>query len=369
MKIALVASWARSVINFRGPLVREAVRRGHRVVAFCPNQLENIEARFAELGADWCSWDVQRTGTSAIKDIQALVALHRQFKHHRPDVVLSYTLKPVLYGSLAGAGAGVTTVASMVTGLGYLFVSNSPMAQTLRATTWPMYRFAFHCNSTVFFQNPDDRDEFVQRGLVPHTKTRVVAGSGVDLSHWQRAPLPAGPTRFLFLGRFLFDKGIRELIDAIRLLRRRGHKPFVQLVGKTDPNPSCVPQAQLDLWAAEGLVELADWHDDARQFLRDTHVVVLPSYREGTPRSVLEALAVGRAVITTDVPGCRETVLHGHSGLLVPPRDARSLADAMEKLIVRPELVPSMASRGHELARNKYEATAVARSVLDPLGL
>jgi glycosyltransferase involved in cell wall biosynthesis len=295
----------------------------------------------------------------------------RRLRALRPDLVLGYTIKPVIYGSLAARLAGVPRRAAMITGMGSALASARTPGQRLVASlARGLYRAGLAQCQVVIFQNTDDRDELARLGAIPKAaRTAIVRGSGVDLAHYQAQPLPPGPPVFLFLGRLLRDKGIDEYVAAARAVRERHPEARFRIAGWLDPNPESLTRRELDALIAEGTIEYLGATDDVRPHLACAHVLVLPSYREGTPRSVLEAMSMQRAVITTDAPGCRDTVIDGDSGLVVPARDPDALAKAMLLLATSPPLIERLAAAGRARAALLYDAHAVAAHVLAALGL
>jgi len=368
--VVIVAGYGKSIVSFRGPLIRGMVVAGHRVTVVSPDP--GPPAGFAALGAEYRPLpELERAGTDPVRDLGTVRALYRLFRHVKPDVVLSYTVKPVIYGTLAATAARVPQRWALVTGLGYLFISDGSRKQrAVQAVARPLYAAALRSANGVFLQNPDDARDLQEAYILPKTQRVVlVAGSGIDVDRFVASPVPAGPPVFLFVGRLLRDKGVFELVEAARQLRARGIAATVQLLGFLDPNPSSVQRADLDAWAAEGVVDYLGETDDVRPYLAACTVFVLPSYREGTPRSVLEAMAVGRAVITTDAPGCRETVTHGDNGLLVPVKDAGALAEAMATLATDRERVVQMGERGRALAEGRFDVRKVVAAMLGAMDL
>uniref|UniRef100_UPI0025E396F7 sugar transferase n=1 Tax=Deinococcus sp. TaxID=47478 RepID=UPI0025E396F7 len=311
---------------------------------------------------------LERTGLSLRRDGRDLLALRTRLHALQPDLVLAYTIKPVVYGLIAARAAGVKRRYALVTGLGYSFQGAGMRRRLLSALTAGLYRTALHGARRVIFQNPDDWALFVERKLVTVAQTALVNGSGVDLNQFAPVPLPEAPV-FLLIARLLRDKGISEYVEAARQVRARHPQARFQLVGPLDPSPDSYTQADLDAWQAEGVIEYLGELRDVRPALAECRIYVLPSYREGTPRTVLEAMALGRPVITTDAPGCRETVTEGVNGFLVPVGDAGALADRMDALIGDPALAARMGAAGLALARQKYDVELVNRSMLVALEL
>src|SRR5262245_12484014 len=349
------------------------VRRGHEVTALAPldDAAAGVPSQLTALGVRFEPIDLDRAGIDPAADARAFLGLARRLRALRPEFVLGYTIKPVIYGSLAARLAGVPRRAAMITGMGSALVSaHTPAQRLVAALVRRLYRTALAQCQVVLFQNTDDRDEIGRLGALPaHARIAIVRGSGVDLAHYAPSPLPPGPPVFLFLGRLLRDKGIHEYVAAARIVRARVPAARFQIAGWLDPNPEALTRRELDAIVADGTVEYLGATDDVRPLLAAAHTLVLPSYREGTPRSVLEAMSMNRAVITTEVPGCRDAIVDGDSGLLVPARDAGELAKAMLMLATTPALAAQLAAAGRARAVELYDAHAVAASVLDALGL
>jgi len=371
MRIVVIGGWAPSLIKFRGPLLAALVARGHEVIAMAADGSPAIAAALGALGVRFEPIELERTGIDPIADARAIGRLVRRLRALGPELVLGYTIKPVIYGSLAARLAGVPRRAAMITGLGSALASvRTKKQRVIAAVASALYRAGLAQCEVVIFQNPDDRDELARIGALPRrARVAIVRGSGVDLAHYTAAALPPGPPIFLFLGRLLRDKGIAEYVAAARQVRARHPEATFRIAGWFDPNPESLTQAELDAVVGDGTIEYLGACDDVRPHLAAAHVLVLPSYREGTPRSVLEAMAMARAVITTTAPGCRETVVDGDSGLLVPVGDARALAAAMIRLIEAPALVARLAAAGHARAVELYDADKVAASVIAALAL
>jgi len=298
--------------------------------------------------------------------IKEIYSLHREEK---ADYLLSYTVKPVVYGSIAARLAGNKNIYSIITGLGYAFTEHSLRQRMIRGMLLFLYRLALPWNCKVFFQNPDDLELFVSKGLAKQDQAVLVNGSGVDIHYFNERPLPVGIVHFLLIARLLAEKGIREYVEAARRLHKKYPSVCFLLVGPVDPNPGGIRIEEVHAWHDEGVIEYRGAVDDVRPIIEQAGVYVLPSYREGTPRTVLEAMAMGRPVITTDVPGCRETVVDGENGFLVPPKNVGALADAMEKFLQQPALIPQMGKAARRLAEEKYDAHKVNREILKAMGL
>lgn len=366
--VLLNGSFAPSVVNFRGRLIRDVIRAGWEVHVSAPSLTVGQREEIANLGAFVHEVPLQRTGTHMAADLRYYRQMKRLIGAIAPDLVIGYTIKPNIWGSLAAAANGVRS-ASMVTGLGYTFVQRGTLKQRLiGATSRLLYRRATDVNDIVVFQNPDDREDFIAAGcLADPAKARLVNGSGVDLTRFQPTPLPAQPV-FLMISRLLVSKGVREYAEAaLSMLSTRQDCRFL-LAGNLDDSPDCIDKEELKAWCRGG-IEYLGWVEDVRIPLRMASVFVLPSYREGTPRTVLEASAMARPVITSDTPGCRETVLHDRTGKLVPVRDSGALTAAMQALADSSELRQSMGNCARKFCVAKYDVVEVNRTLMAHLGL
>ncbi len=314
---------------------------------------------------------IQRTGLNPIRDIGTLRALLSLMRKVRPDTVIAYTIKPVVYGMIAARIARVPRAFALITGLGYVFQNQSLKARTLRTLIVRLYRAALAGADIVFFQNDDDRNLFRKLHIVsPATVTRITNGSGVDLTRFTPQPQPDGSPSVVFIGRLLKDKGVVEFAEAARIVRQSHPEVIFEMVGWRDEgNPASVDRRDMQHWLDEGIVRWDGPSDDVRSALARAAIFVLPSYHEGTPRTVLEALATARPVVTSDVPGCRETVIDGETGFLVAPRDSAALAAAIAKLVSDAGLRRRMGEAGLALAQRKYEVGAVNDDLISAMGL
>lgn len=368
----LIASFPDSLIQFRGPLVEALLQAGKDVHIAVPGLVSEgaVALALTKKGVRVHDIPLQRTGLNPVKDLRLLLSLVALMLRLRPQFVLSYTIKPVVYGSIAAWLAGVRHRFALVTGLGYAFTgTGSGKRALLRRLIQRLYRFALKRTHRVFFQNPDDEGLFRELDLLPDTvPSSIVNGSGVDVAEYSVTSLPDKPC-FLLIGRLLGDKGVREYVQAAQRVKAKYPEAAFRLVGWIDDNPDAITQRELDQWVDSGILEFLGRLDDVRPAISDCSVYVLPSYREGTPRTVLEAMAMGRPVITTDAPGCRETVVDGDNGFLVPVKDVNALADAMMKMIDTPGLVASMGERSRRLAEEKYDVHKVNAAMLEGMGI
>ena len=357
-------------MNFRGPLLAALVGAGHQVVACAPDNDTRLVDRLKALGIRFRSINLSRNSLSLLRDAVCIASLVRLIREERPDVTLAYTAKPVIYGSLAAAASSVPAIYSIITGLGYAFTDTNLRRRLLAWVMGWLYRWALRYNRTVFFQNRDDLELFRRRRLISsRCPVVIINGSGVDLEQFSPALIAAQPPVFLLIARLLRDKGIVEFVEAARQIKCHYPEVMFDLVGPFDSNPSNIRRAEVENWQAEGILRYHDRVDDVRPFIKAASVYVLPSYREGMPRTILEAMAMGRAVITTDAPGCRETVITGENGFLVPVKDPKALARAMMRFILEPGLIESMGKRSRELAIQKFDVHSVNRVIMSAMGL
>jgi glycosyltransferase involved in cell wall biosynthesis len=305
-------------------------------------------------------------GQNPLKELRVIADIVKMYRERQPDLVHHVTVKPVLYGSLAARLVGGPGVVNAVSGLGYLFLG-SRRARLLRPLVKALYRLALrHRRSRTIFQNPDDRDLFVGSGLVRPDQTVLIRGSGVDCDTFVPRPEPEGIPVVILPARILWDKGVAEFVEAARLIRQQDTPARFVLVGDPDPgNPAAVPTATLEAWVREGIIDSWGHRRDMPEALSSATVVVLPSYREGLPKALLEAAACGRPVVATDVPGCREIVRHNVNGLLVPVRDAPALANATRLLLQSPALRHRLGEAGRRIAEREFAEQLVVDQTLD----
>lgn len=323
------------------------------------------------LGATPVDYRLSRTGLNPLTDIKALVSLYSELRAIRPNAVLAFGIKPAIYGPVAARLSGIPARFALITGLGYAFTDSGQKGlkrQLIGSAARILYKIGLQSADRVFMQNPDDADDFVCLGIVPRNKVLTVNGTGVELDTWPAMPPVMESITFLLAARMLRDKGIFEFVEAARKVRSRRPDARFVLVGDVDKNPESIGKAQLDAWVQSGIVEWPG-HVDMRLWLTQTSVFVLPSYREGVPRSTQEAMAMARPVITTDAPGCRETVVDGVNGFLVPVRDAEALAAAMLKFIDQPESIALMGAESRKLAEQRFDTHKINAVLIEAMGL
>lgn len=384
-RVVVLGGYARSLTLFRGPLLAAMVERGHHVTAMAADPDPATTRELHAMGVAFEELPLARTSLDPRRDLATLLHLRRRLTALRPDAVFAYTIKPIIYGLLAarlipplGSSRAQARRYAMITGLGYAFMGQESLSRrALAAFVARLYRAGLAGADALFFQNPDDRKDVTALGITRGVRrVEMVRGSGVPVDEYPLTPLPAeGPVRFLFAGRLLREKGFLDYVEMARLVRQRYPDRDVRfdVLGRLDPNPTSFSAEDLARWRREGTVEYHGEVADIRPHLAQSHVIVLPSYREGTPRAVLEAMSMGRAAIVTDVPGCREVVDatpgDEQTGLLVPPRDPQALAAAAETLLTQPARLRAMAAAGRRRVLALYDARAVAAGMLDVMQL
>ena len=370
VKVVIAANTSWYLQNFSGELIRDPASAGMDVIALAPK--DDWSPRLKELGARYVDIPMNRRGMNPLGDLLLLARFYRIYSSERPDVVLHNTIKPVIYGSLAARYAGVGRIVNLISGLGFVFIGEGYVQRVIRPLVHILYRLALRKSHKVLFLNPDDRKYFIQHALVPEDKTEVIPGAGVDT---ERFPFIGSKANgkgctFLFVGRILKDKGVLEFVEAARMTKQSSPDARFQMLGKIDPdNPSHIEESVVRGWVNDGLVQYLGEVDDVRDILGRSDVVVLPSYREGVPRSVLEAMAMGKPIITTDVPGCRETVEQGKNGLLVPPKDADALRLAMEHMMAHPDIRMEMGKESRRIAEERFDVRRVNEKIFEAMGL
>lgn len=371
--VMVVGALGWSLVNFRLDLMRRMRALGHRVTAVAPDLDDPTRARLEALGIRTATVPMQRTGLNPLADLATMNALRRLMRRERPDVVIPYTMKPIVYGAMAARLARVPACHPLFTGLGYAFSDPRPTGKrrAVRGTAIALHRLATGRVDLAFCYNDADRDDIRRHRMIPEAARLVgIPGSGVDPARFVPAPLPPGPPVFLFLGRMLRSKGVEDTLAAARLLRAQGLPVRLELLGPTDSNPDAIAPDLLARWQAAGEALVLGETRDVIPHLHRAHVVVLPTrLREGVPRTLLEAMACGRAVITSDAPGCGETVADGRAGLVVPAGDVPALARAMRAFLDDPALAARMGAEARRQVCARHDVHRVNRMILTALGL
>lgn len=371
-RLVIISNQAFSLVNFRGYLIREFVAAGVEVYALAPDYDDRFRSDVRSLGAVPMDYSLSRTGMNPLRDGLDLLRLMCLLRRIGPDASLGYFIKPVIYGTIAAWLAGVPRRFALIEGLGYVFTESgskeSRRRVILRRAVSLLYRAALKRTERTFFLNDDDISEFVGRRIINQSKAVKLGGIGVDLDEWPPLPPNLEPLTFLLAARLLREKGIAEYAEAARRVKKLHPDVHFVLLGSLDPNPGGFSRVEVERWVDEGLLQWPG-HVDVKPWLAQTSVYVLPSYREGVPRSTQEAMAMGRPVLTTDAPGCRETVEHGRNGFLVPVRDSAALAEAMLRFIEQPELIKRMGAESRCLAEEKFDVHKINAVMLQAMGI
>lgn len=358
-KILLFANTDWFLYNFRLASALAAKKDGDEVILVSPTG--SYAKKLQELGFRWRELPLDRRGSNPWTELNTLLRLIRLYREEQPDLVHHFTVKCVLYGTLAARLAGIKSIVNSLTGLGYIF--------TGKRTFWRLpislaYQILLRRTWTIF-ENPDDQALFLQRGWVTPERSITILGAGVDTDTFIPVPESMDIPIILFPARILWDKGVGEFVAAARLLRQRNIQARFVLVGESDPgNPTGVPLQTLTAWNKEGIVEWWGWREEMSVIYSQANIICLPSYREGLPKTLLEAAAAGRAIVTTDVPGCREVVINGNNGLLIPPQDPQATANALQTLINDPTLRGKMGENGRERALQLFSLQKITKETM-----
>ncbi|MCD8078296.1 MAG: glycosyltransferase family 4 protein [Lachnospiraceae bacterium] len=339
------------------------LNKGYKVIALGQEQESEWSEKFAENGIEYRQIYVERNGVNPAHDLRTIKELDSFLKKEKPEKIFCYQAKTIIYTCLAAKKNGISEVYPLVAGLGSIFNGTSFKGKLLKTVMCTEYKVALRNSKAVMFQNNDDLSAFVNEGIVKKEKCRIINGSGVDVEKFTVRLMPEEPA-FLMITRLIRDKGVGEYLDACRLIKKNNPAIRCLLVGPYDTNPSAITPAILQDYIDDGSVEYFGEQEDVRPFIEQASVFVLPSYHEGTPKTVLESMACGRAIITTDAPGCRETVTDGVNGFLVPVKDAGAVADKMQQFIEKPELAIEMGSKGRRLVEEKYDVNKVNESIM-----
>lgn len=365
--VAIISSQAYSLINFRGALIRDLVNSGVKVFALAPDINDEMWVALEEIGAHPVRITLSRVGLNPIKDLLDTTTLIRLLRRLRPDVTLTYLIKPVIFGTMAAYLAGVPRRVAMIEGLGYVYTTSEGeltwRRKALRFVVSLLYKSALSLSDRVIFLNHDDIREFIGSRLVAPSKVVHIDGIGVDLNYWDENPPCLDPVTFVLVARLLREKGVVDFVEAARIVKAKYPSVKFVLLGDVDLNPSSLTQSEVQKWVDEGVVEWPG-HVDVKPWLRRSSVFVLPSYREGLPRSTQEAMAVGRAVVTTNVPGCRETVVDGVNGYLIDAKSSSQLADAMTKFIERPSTIVDMGRESRKMAESRFDVRRINTQII-----
>lgn len=368
-KIVIVGAYPESLINFRGDLLRSLVSAGYEVTSMAGEDVPKVRSALSDMGVLFRAYPVQRNGMNPVKDLQTFFELCKAFGQLKPDAVLAYTIKPVIWSGLALKCRTKASFYALIEGIGYAFQSGSWRRRLVGKIASALYSVALGRAARVIFLNPDNRHTFIDNHLVVESKTALIDGIGLDLDRYASAPMPEAGTVFLVIARLLGEKGLREYARAASIVKKRYPEAVFRLVGPTDPSKDGIPLAEIERFSSDFGVDYLGPADDVRPHLAGCHIYVLPSYHEGMPRTVLEAMATGRPILTTDVPGCRQTVMPGENGFLVPKADAQALAERMIWFIEHREVWQRMGQRSRQMAEERFDVHKINRELMKIMGL
>ena len=368
MKIAVLSSHTASLFWFRMDMMLDFIHHGHTVIALGPENKDEWESKFREVGIQYQQLRVERNGINPFSDLRTYLQLKKIMKREKPDKIFAYQAKTVVYGCLAARANGINEVYPLIAGLGSIFRGEGLKNKVLKSLMMIEYRAACRASKKVFLQNHDDKNEFIKYKIISEDKIVVINGSGVNLEKFKQEPLPEAPA-FLFIGRLIRDKGIMEYLEACKRIKAIYPQVMCLLVGPFDSNPSALKSYDLKPYIEQKIIEYFGEQSDVRPFIKQCSTYVLPSYHEGTPKTVLEAMAMGRSIITTDAPGCRETVTNGYNGFLVPVKDIDSIVDKMKILIEDSSKSKLMAENSLKIAKEKYDVNIINKSIMKTMEL
>ena len=375
-KVIIIGTVASSILSFRANLISALLEQKYKVYAFVSEYSQDELNAIAVLGATPITYKSNRGGMNPLADAKATYGLTKKIKEIAPDLVFSYFSKPVIFGTLAAKLAKVPRVIGMLEGLGYAFTAQpeglSKKAQLIKSIQVLLYKIALPQLDKIIFLNPDDQKDLLETYHIKVKQVDVLGGIGLDLDEYNYQPIDTTdlPISFLFIGRMLKEKGIHDFIAAAKIVKQSYPDVQFTVLGAIDPfNPGALQQSELDRLVSLNIINYPGQVDDVQKWITDSHVFVLPSYREGVPRSTQEAMAIGRAVITTDVPGCRETVVDGINGFLVEKWNPQALAEKMIYFIEHPEEIAIMGYESYKIAQDKFDAHKVNKRLIDMLGL
>jgi glycosyltransferase involved in cell wall biosynthesis len=359
LKIIIIGTLPSSLINFRGELIKLIVYNGYQVIAMASNATSDEIREIEKLGVKYIDYAVQRNGLNPLADIKTLIGFRAVFKREKPDIVLAYTIKPVIWGGIAARLCSGTNFFGLITGLGFAFQKDGFKRKLLSTVATNLYRLALSKAHKIIFQNPDNMQVFIDNKITSKSQAVRVNGSGVNLSHFKKSKPTAEKFTFLTIARLLGEKGLREYAKAAKLVREKYPDVIFQLVGPEDPSPDGISITEVNQWHDDGYILYLGGTNDVRSNLEYCNIFVLASYHEGMPRTVLEAMATGRPVLTTNVPGCKETVIEGENGFLVEKKNVEQLVEKMIWFINNKQQWQEMADKSYELAIEKFDVHKV----------
>jgi len=368
-RLVLTGSYPDSVTDFRGDLIRAFVDAKSNVTVLAAKATPEVVQKIQALDVKFRPYWIKRNSIEIRSDWRTFRELRHAYVEIDPDIILAYTIKPIIWGGIAARRSNKAKFYALVTGLGYAFQGASLKRRLLNSLVTFLYHYSLKRATAVIFQNADNRDLFVQRRIVPLEKCHVVNGSGVNVADYPMTQLPAGPAHFLLIARLLGEKGIREYCLAAEVVKRQYPDAKFSLVGPEDPSPDGIPHNEIQTWHDAGTIQYHGATSNVRPFIAASHIYTLPSYHEGMPRTVLESMAMGRPILTTEVTGCRETVEPGVNGFLVPKQNVETLAERMIWFIENRDQWQSMGDESRKIAEEKFDVHKVNAEMLRIMGI
>ena len=368
MRILVICCHTPSLVGFRMDMLKAFVHSGHKVITAGNEQNGDWEEILVKNGIEYHHIEVNRNGINPFADWRTFIQIKKLVRNCKPEKIFAYNAKAVVYGCLAAKLIGKTDIYALIAGLGSVFRGKGIKNAFIRQIMSMQYKLALKNISAVIFQNTDDSSDFVRQGIVKQEQVRIVNGSGVNCEHYKITPLPT-TVCFVMVARLLKDKGILEYLNASRMLKSSYPHVRCILVGGYDTNPSAIKPEELQPYLDDNTIEYMGRQKDVRPYISQASVFVLPSYHEGTPRSVLEAMSMGRPILTTNAPGCRETVQPEINGFLVPVANHQALAEKMEYFVKHPEIIPDMGKQSRRIAEIKYDVDKVNHSIMKLMNL
>jgi glycosyltransferase involved in cell wall biosynthesis len=367
IKIALITNSVRGLLGFRKDLIKGLNEKGAIVLGFAPDILKNDIIKLKKFGVKPIKYLLKRSSVNPIFEVISIISLIKLIKKEKPGIVFCFQIKPTIYGSIAAILCRTEKIYVMIEGLGYLFTDNNLKTRIIRGITIGLFKIVITRVKKVFFLNQDDRKEFIKNRIIRPDKSIVLGGIGVDLDEWQYINKKESDISFIFIGRLLKAKGIMEFLRAAEIIKSRYPSTKFIVLGDVDSNPGSIKKEDILLYVKKGIIEWPGFVD-VKPWLSKNSVFVLPSYyREGIPRSTQEAMAMGCPVITTNSIGCRETVLDGINGFIIPPKNIEDLIKAMEKFIINPSLIKEMGKESRKIAEIRFDSKKINKKVIDEI--
>lgn len=369
MKIAILSVSAKRMHISRNELISYIINKKNKLLIIGPKDEIECHENLSPLGVEYIGINLSRTSMNPLYELRLIADLYKQLKKEKPDIIISYGIKMAIYGSLSAIFSKVDRIFPVINGRGTLFQMQGPKGSIVKSILYPAMKFAFNKCNLVFFQNPDDFKLFQEKRLICHKKGKIVNGSGVNLMRFSETEMPSKPV-FLLVSRLIWSKGIKEYIEAALEVKQKHPEARFILLGPFDNAINAIKQSDIENYVKNGLIEYAGTTPDVYKYYKMCTCYVLPSfYGEGVPRTLLEAMATGRPIITTNSPGCKETVIDRKNGFLIPPKDATSLAEKMCWMIDNPEQARMMGRESRKYCERKFDVNAINKTMMDLMGI